>query len=138
MWPLLTMAAAVSAEVHVAEVGRRSLEKLVSVCVEAGGLRREPGPGGKGQRLAVTDAGKLAAAVRAAPDLPTWPLSDALVGGWNRADPAERPVFVELLAAVGDKTGDDRSRGLAAYFRSVKDAEQRRYQEAITGYLEAA
>src|SRR5262245_24272670 len=71
------------------EEGQKALERLVESCVKAGGMRREPRPKGKGERLAVADAAKLAAAVKAVPDLPTKPLCDALVAAWQEADRPE-------------------------------------------------
>lgn len=97
--------------------GKKALGRLLGACVDAGGLRREPRPDGKGQRVVVADPAKLAAAVKGAADLPVRPLCDALVGEWSDADAAGRPAYAELLALLGEKSGDERTRGFALFVR---------------------
>jgi CHAT domain-containing protein/Tfp pilus assembly protein PilF len=118
--------------------GKKALEQLVQLCVDSGGLKRIKLPGGKGEQLEVTDAAKLAAAVKAAPAFPTRSLCDALVVAWGTAEVAGKTVFAELLRRVGEKTGDKRTRAFALLVKAKGDEGMRAYRAALQGFLAAA
>ena len=114
--------------------GKAALEKLVGLCVEAGGLKREPLPGGKGERLVVVDAPKVdVAVVKAANGLPVRPLCDAMVARIGDCDPAELGTYMGLVKCLAEKTGDRRTVAFAVFYESWENGVGGRSKEAAAG-----
>jgi CHAT domain-containing protein len=121
-----------------ARKGADSVEDLIEACVKAGGLRRTPGPGGKGTILQVADRAKLRQAVALRRQRLTSALRDHLAYyAWARAQGESQAALTAVMEAYGQATGDHRALGLAALQAGMMADEARDYGEAVRCYERA-
>src|SRR5215470_11676711 len=124
-WLCLALAAPAAAQEwpKPTEAGRKGLDALIRRCVQADGLKQSKDQKTGAATLALADAAKVEAVLRADPAAVTPAVRDALVARWQNAGAAERAAVVSLLRPAG-AAGDGRAAGFAALFEGMARMER--------------